>query len=162
NVDVSVQRELPGGFIVEGAYLGRFSRRLPQAVNLTSAAYMMKDSASGQTFAQAYDTIANALRAGAATASIPSQPFFENQFPGLAAAQGAASATAFIVGRNSSSFVQGNLGTLFINMAGYRRSVGLLPLTNDQSQVEFMRTYIGQSNYNGGILTVSKRTSHGL
>jgi hypothetical protein len=54
------------------------------------------------------------------------------------------------------------LRTLFINLAGYRRSVGLLPLTNDQSQVEFMRTYIGQSNYNAGTLTIQKRLSHGL
>ncbi|HTS26540.1 MAG TPA: carboxypeptidase-like regulatory domain-containing protein [Bryobacteraceae bacterium] len=159
NVDLSLQRELPGGFIVEGAFLGRYSRRLPQAVNLTSAPYMMVDSASGQSFAQAYDAIANALRAGQAA---PTEPFFENQFPGLAKLQNSATATAFIVGRNSSSFVQGNLGSLFLNLASYRRSVGLLPLTNDQAQIEFMRTYIGQSNYNGGILTLTKRTSHGL
>jgi hypothetical protein len=162
NADLSVQRELPGGFVLEAAYLGRFSRRLPQAVNLAQAPYMMVDSASGQTFAQAYDTIANALRSGTAAGSIAAQPFFENQFPGLAKLQGAASATTFIVGRNSSSFTQGNLGTLFINLAGYRRSIGLIPLTNDQSQVEFMRTYIGQSNYNAGILSVQKRAAHGL
>ena len=162
NVDLSLQRELPGGIVVEAAYLGRFSRRLPQAVNLASAPYMMVDSASGQSFAQAYDIIAGALRAGQAAANIPAQPFFENQFPGLAKLQGTASATAFIVGRNSSSFAQGNLGTLFINLAGYRRSVGLIPLSNDQSQVEFMRTYIGQSNYNAGILTIQKRAGHGL
>jgi hypothetical protein len=162
NVDLSLQRELPGGIIVEAAYLGRFSRRLPQAVNLASAPYMMVDQASGQTFAQAYDAIAGALRAGQSAANIPAQPFFEDQFAGLAKLQGTASATAFIVGRNSSSFTQGNLGTLFINLAGYRRSVGLLPLTNDQSQVEFMRTYIGQSNYNAGILTLQKRMAHGL
>jgi hypothetical protein len=162
NVDLSLQRELPGGVIVEAAYLGRFSRRLPQAVNLASAPYMMVDPASGQTFAQAFDAIAGALRAGQAAAGIPAQPFFENQFAGLAKLQGAASATAFIVGRNSASFTQANLGTLFINLAGYRRSVGLLPLTNDQSQVEFMRTYIGQSNYNAGILTIQKRLNHGL
>jgi hypothetical protein len=162
NVDLSLQRELPGGFVVEGAYLGRFSRRLPQAVNLASAPYMMVDSASNQSFAQAFDAVAGALRAGTAAGSVAAQPFFENQFPGLAKLQGTASATAFIVARNSASFTQGNLGTLFINLAGYRRSVGLLPLTNDQSQVEFMRTYIGQSNYNAGILTIQKRPTHGL
>ena len=32
NVDLSLQRELPGNMILEAAYLGRFSRRLPQAV----------------------------------------------------------------------------------------------------------------------------------
>jgi hypothetical protein len=162
NADLSVQRELPGGLLLEAAYLGRFSRRLPQAVNLASAPYMMVDPASGQSFAQAYDAVANALRAGTPAGSIAPQSFFENQFPGLAKLQGTANATAFIVGRNSSSFIQGNLGTMFINLAGYRRSIGLTPLTNDQSQVEFMRTYIGQSNYNAGILTIQKRASHGL
>ncbi len=159
NVDLSLQRELPGNMIVEAAFLGRFSRRLPQAVNLTSAPYMMSDSASGQTFAQAFDAVAGALRAGQAAAT---QPWFENQFPGLAKLQNTATATAFIVARNSPSFTQGNVGTMFINFAGYRRSLGLLPITNDQSQVEFMRTYIGQSNYSAGILTLTKRVSHGF
>jgi hypothetical protein len=159
NVDLSLQRELPGKFFVEAAYLGRFSRRLPQAVNLTSAPYMMVDSASKQTFAQAYDAVAGSLRAGQ-TAAV--QPFFENQFPGLGQLKNAASATAYIAGANTGSIVQGNVGTLFINLANYRRQLGLLPLTNDQSQVEFMRTYIGQSNYTGGALSVTRRTDHGL
>jgi hypothetical protein len=162
NTDLSLQRELPGGLVVEAAFLGRFSRRLPQAVNLTSAPYMMVDSASGQTFAQAYDAIAGALRSGQAAAAVATQPWFENQFPGLAKLQNAASATAFIIGRNGPSFTQGNVGTLFINLAGYRRSLGLLPHSNDQAQVEFMRTYIGESNYTAGIVTVNKRMSHGL
>jgi len=159
NADLSLQRELPGNMVVEAAYLGRFSRRLPQAVNLTSAPYMMVDPASGQSFAQAFDAIANALRAGQAA---PTEPWFENQLPGIAKLQGTASATAFVVGRNAASFTQGNLGSLFINMATYRRSLGLIPFTNDQAQIEFMRTYIGQSNYNAGILTLTKNTSHGL
>ncbi|MBV8817160.1 MAG: carboxypeptidase regulatory-like domain-containing protein [Acidobacteriaceae bacterium] len=162
NADFSVQREVGGGVVVEAAFIGRYSRRLPQAVNLASAPYMMVDSASGQSFAKAYDTIANALRAGQSAASIPAQPFFEDQFPGLAQKQSAASATAFIVARNSSSFANGNLGTLFINLATYRRSLNLLPFTNDQAQVEFMRTYIGQSNYDAGVVTVTMRPKRGL
>ena len=159
NADLSLQRELPGNMVVEAAYLGRFSRRLPQAVNLTSAPYMMVDAASGQTFAQAFDAIANALRTGQPA---PTEPWFENQLPGLAKLQGAQTATAFVVGRNTSSFTQGNLGSLFINLANYRRSLNLIPFSNDQAQIEFMRTYIGQSNYSAGILTLTKNTSHGL
>ena len=34
NFDFSLQRELPGGIILEAAYVGRMSRDLPQAVNL--------------------------------------------------------------------------------------------------------------------------------
>jgi hypothetical protein len=159
NFDFSLQRELPGNMIVEVAFVSRLSRALPQAVNLNSVPYMFKDTASGQSFAQAYDLVANALRAGQPA---PVEPFFENQFPGLAKANGATSATAYIVSRNSSFFTQGNVGSLFLNLDNYRRGLGLQAYDSDQAQVEFIRTYIGYANYNAGIVTLSKRMSHGL
>ncbi len=160
NVDFSFQRELPGGIILEAAYVGRFARNLPQAVNVNSAPYMFVDKASGQSFAQAYDAVANALRTGQ---SAPVQPWFENQFPGLAAGQGAASATSYIVSKNSAFFTQGNVGNLFLNLDSYRQHfLGLQAYDSDQAQVEFLRTYIGYSNYNAGVLTLTKRLSHGL
>ncbi len=159
NFDLSVQRELPGGIILEAAFLSRAARNLPEAVNLNSAPYMFVDSASGQSFAQAYDAVANALRAGQAA---PTEPFFENQFPGLAKLQGATSATAYIANANKSFFTQGNVGQLFLNMDTYRRSLGLQGYDSDQAQVEFIRTYIGYSNYTAGILTLTKRMSHGF
>jgi hypothetical protein len=159
NLDFSLQRELPAGIIMEAAYIGRFSRDLPQAINLNSAPYMFVDSASGQSFAQAYDAVANALRAGQAA---PVEPWFENQFPGLAKAKGAASATAYIVGANKANITGGSVGSLFLNLDTYRRSLGLQAYDSDQAQVEFMRTYIGYSNYNAAILTLKKRLSHGF
>ncbi len=159
NFDFSVQRELPGNMILEVAYVGRMSRKLPQAVNVNSAPYMFLDSASGQTFAQAYDAVANALRTGQA---VPVQPWFENQFPGLAKAQGTASATAYIASANSSFFKQGTVGNLFLNLDTYRRNLGLQAYDSDQAQVEFLRTYIGYGNYNAGIVTLTKRLSHGF
>ncbi len=128
-------------------------------MNLNSAPYMFVDSGSGQSFAQAYDAVANALRAGQAA---PVEPWFENQFPGLAKLQGTASATAYITGGNKSNFIQGSVGNLFLNLDTYRRRLGLQAYDSDQAQVEFMRTYIGYSNYNAGILTITKRLSHGF
>jgi hypothetical protein len=159
NFDFSIQRELPGGIIVEGAYIGRLSRKLPQAVNLNSVPYMFVDTASGQSFAQAYDLVANALRAGQAA---PNEPFFENQFAGLAKLQGTTSATAYIVSANKSNIVSGNVGNLFLNLDTYRGKLGLPLYDSDQAQVEFMRSYVGYGNYNAGILTVSKRMSRGF
>ena len=44
-------------------------------MNLTNAVYMQLDKASGQTFAQAFDAVANALRnKGTPT----TQPWFQN------------------------------------------------------------------------------------
>lgn len=159
NIDFSYQRELPGGIIMEAAYIGRLSRDLEQSVNLNSAPYMFKDNASGQTFAQAYDAIANALRTGQAA---PVEPWFEDQFPGLAAANKATSATAYIVSKNTSNFVNGSVGNLFLNLDTYRRTLGLQAYDSDQAQVEVLRTYIGYANYNAGVITLTKRLSHGF
>ena len=157
NVDFSIQRELPGGFIFDLAYVGRFARNLPHAINLTQSPYMFADTASGQTFAQAYDLIRGQLRGGTTAANIANQPFFENQFKGVAT-----SATQYILARQSSNFTNGNVSNIFLAMGQYRRNLGLQPFNNDQSQVEFMRTYIGSTNYNGALLSVAKRLSRGL
>jgi hypothetical protein len=161
NFDFSIQRELPGNIILEATYIGRLGRDLPQAVNLNSAPYMFVDSASGQSFAQAYDAIANSLRAGQ---TAPNEPFFENQFPGLAKAEGstATSSTQYIVGANKSNIVGGNVGQLFLTLDAYRTKLGLTPYDSDQAQVEHLRTYIGYSNYNAGVITLNKRMSHGF
>ena len=158
NMDLSIQRELPGGIIFDIAYVGRFARNLPHAINLTQVPYMFADSASGQTFAQAYDTIRGLLRSGTTVANVPNQPFFENQFKGIGP-----SATQYILARQSSNFTNGNVSTLFLGLDGYRRNVlGLPTYNNYQSQVEFMRTYIGSTNYNGALFSLAKRLSRGL
>ena len=159
NIDFSFQRELPGGVIMEAAYIGRLSRDLPQSVNVNSAPYMFKDNASGQSFAQAYDSVANALRAGQ---TAPVQPWFENQFPGLAAANKTSSATAYIVSANRALFTNGGVGNLFLNLDTYRRSLGLQAYDSDQAQVEVLRSYVGIANYNAGILSLQKRLSRGF
>lgn len=159
NTDFSLQRQLPGNMILEVAFISRESRDLPQAVNVNSVPYMFKDPQSGQTFAQAYDLVAGALRAGQAA---PNEPFFENQFPGLATQKGTASATAYIVSTNKANFTGGSVGNLFANLDNYRRGLGLQAYDSDQAGVEFIRTYIGYGNYNAGIVTLRKRLSHGL
>jgi len=159
NFDLSIQRELPGNLILEVAYIGRMGRRLPESVNLNSAPYMFVDTASGQSFAQAYDAVANALRAGQ---TVPVEPWFENQLPGLAKLQGTASATAYIANANKSFFSQGSVGQLFLNLDTYRRSLGLQAYDSDQAQVEALRTYVGKTNYNAGLVTLTKRLSRGF
>jgi hypothetical protein len=160
NTDLSIQRELPGNMVLEVAFIGRNSRRLPQAVNLSNAPYMFVDSASNQSFAQAFDSVANALRGGQTPAT---QPWFENQLPGIAGANGTTgTSTAYVAANLRSSFTTANVPNLFFVLDRYRRQLKLPVYDNDQSQVLFMRTYIGQSNYAAGIITLSKRFSRGL
>jgi hypothetical protein len=165
--DLTVQRELKGGLVLEVAYVGRFARHLPQAVNIEQAPYFMLDKASGQTFAQAFDAVAGQLRSGVTAANVTAQPWFENQLPGLAAKNNVTgSATAYLASKLSSSFVQGNVSSLFqassASLDQFRRQLGLTPYMNDEAQMEFMRTYIGESNYNGMLVSINKRLSKGL
>src|SRR5207247_1656823 len=75
---LTVQRELPKDMLLELAFVGRYARRLPITIGLTNSPYMQFDPASGQTFAQAFDNVATALRTGA---SVAPQPWFQNQVP---------------------------------------------------------------------------------
>ena len=84
-IDFTIQREIPGNMIAEVAYIGRLGRDLPRGVDLDASPYFFKDSASGQVFSEAYDAVALALRSGAAARTLPAQPWFENQLPGLSA-----------------------------------------------------------------------------
>ncbi len=76
--DFTIQRNLGHGMFLEAAWNGRYGRRLISNVGLGASPYMFKDTASGQTFAQAYDAVSNQLRAGQA---VTAQPWFENQLP---------------------------------------------------------------------------------
>jgi hypothetical protein len=117
-IDFSVQRELPGNMILEVGYIGRLGRRLPGPYALNADPYMFTDPASGQSYAQANDCVAQTLRYGPVAnwsglpklgnigcqsstggpgtfvvngVSMQAQPWFENELP--------------------SSFLTSNLGT---------------------------------------------------
>ena len=162
--DLTIQRELKGNMILEVGWTGRWSDRLPQGLNFNSAPYFFTDPASKQTFAQAYDAVAAALAAGQAPAP---QPFFENQLAGLvggacAGGSTATSATQFLASGAAADFTSGLVSSLFSLMDGRRSCLGLPTFQNRQLFDLHMRTYIGQSNYNGLIVTLRKRTSFGL
>jgi len=170
--DLTVQRQLPADMILEVGWIGRWSDRLPQGVNFNSAPYFFVDPASKQNFATAYDAVAAALAAGQKPASLAAQPFFENQLP-FAAIQalggpcaqklgGATNTTQFLASAAAATFTSGLVNSLFSQMDGLRTCLGLPNYQNQQLFDLHMRTYIGKSNYNGLIVTLRKRTSHGL
>jgi hypothetical protein len=153
----TIQREAGHGFIVEAGYVGHFGRNLLQSVDLNAVPYFMKDAASGQTFAQAYDAVAQYLRGGGAAASVPVQPWFESQLNGAPLCT--TSCTAGLASTQNSSFTQGLLNTLF-NVINTQRPAG--PITNFQVSALWMRTNGGISTYNAGFLSVQRRFSNGL
>ena len=108
--DFTIQRNLGHGVFLEAGWNGRYGRRLYSNVGLGASPYMFKDSASGQTFAQAYDVVSNQLRAGQ---TVTAQPWFENQLPRAGTLNGFASTTAFLASREASSFTTGTVANLF-------------------------------------------------
>ncbi len=152
-IDFTIQRELKGDMIVELSYVGRYASRLPQGMNLVQSPYTQLDKASGQTFGRAFDAVAAQLRAGTPAASVSSQPWFENNVPG---------GTAALVTAASSSFVNGNVSSVFEALDFRRMGAGLTPFNNYMSQMAMLRSSTGVSNYNALFVTLRKRYTHGF
>lgn len=169
--DLDIQREIPHNMLLEVGYIGHHASRLPSSMDIGNAPYMFKDTASGQTFAQAFDTVTSALQSGTAPASVSAQPFFENQLPGFAAAQTTStgapacpglSNTACLATTSTTAFTSGLTGSLFQTMDLFRLSNSLPSYDNLQTLVSELRTYVGTSTYNALFVSLQKKTSRGL
>jgi len=152
--NLSYQRELPAKFVMETGYVLRIGRQLPQAWVLSSVPYFHRDSSSGQTFAQAYDAIAQQLRSGVPASSVSPQPWLENQ---LGAGQ-----TALVASQQATSFIDGNLSALWLQVNNRRIALGQQPLSNQQIQTLWARGDGGKSLYNGWFVSARRRSASGL
>ena len=153
NFDLTLQRELPRGVVVEVGWIGRAGRRLPASVNFNSSPFFHVDPASGQSFAEAFDAVAQSLRAGVPAAGLAAQPWFQNNVPG---------GTARVIAGNESNFINGNVSNVFQSIDLARRAGGLTPFNNLQTQTAFVRTSLGRSNYHALVAVVRKRLSRGM
>lgn len=151
--DFTVQRELSGGVVVEAGWIGRLGRSLPASVNFNSSPFFQLDARSGQTFAQAFDLVAQQLRAGTPAASVTAQPWFQNYVPG---------GTSRAVTGNEASFINGNVSNVFQTVDLARLGAGLVPFNNLQSQTAFVRTSTARSNYHALVLMLRKRLARDL
>ena len=149
-VDFTIQRELPGSLLVEVGYTSRMGRKLQQSINFLQAPYIQADRASGQSFAQAFDNVAIALRGGLTPGA---QPWFDNNVPG---------GTSYMVANGRASFINGDINTLFQLLDSQRMRNSLQPFNNYMSQMMLMKTSNGLSNYHALFATVHKRFTHGL
>ncbi len=150
HIDFTIQRQLSSTMIVELGYVGTIARNMREVNDITSAPYFYKDKASGQTFAAAYDNVANQLRAGTLPSAVTPQPWFENQIgPG---------GTVTLATQSGSDFTAGLLRTLWQAMQFFLPQ----PITNLQVQRIWSGTDGGYSNYHAFFATVRKRPSKGL
>jgi hypothetical protein len=86
-VDASFTRELPKGFVVETAYVGRFARHLLQQEDLAMPLNLV-DPSSGMDYYTAMTLLSKASDAGVAESNLAAIPFWEHFFPGAAGAAG--------------------------------------------------------------------------
>jgi hypothetical protein len=82
-IDFSVSRELPGSFVVDVAYIGRFGRRLLQEEDLAMPLNIV-DHQSGMDYFKAATLLSKAAAAGVPIQNLAKIPYWENMFPGAA------------------------------------------------------------------------------
>lgn len=153
--DFTLQRNLGHNVFLEAGWSGRYGRGLFANAQLNGEPYMFKDSASGQSFGQAFDAVAGSLRTSQA---VPVQAWFENQLPGIGAKNGFASTTAFLANKYASYFTLGSVASLFDNTSSglnvLRSQLGLQPYDETGVNELAEMVNIGWSNYNAMVLTL--------
>src|SRR6266404_4935033 len=182
-VDISFTRELPGGFVLEAAYVGRFAHRLLQQRDLAMP-LNFKDPKSGVDYFTAATTFSKDFYAGVTPAQIQPIPYWENLFPAAAGTCGAnTTATQCMYTIYSSNIGPGTFGETngifnfdaFCFPACLNQQPGQDPTTipagqpggpfqfyNPQFTALYAWSSIGKSAYNAGQLIIRSRPKHGL
>ena len=177
--NLSVQRELPGGFLLDAAYVGRLGRHLFQQLDLAEPVDYNDPKGGGDYFtAGAQMSKQSDLNGGAYGAGttanplvhIPTIKFFEDVWPQLANATGnSESATDAIYNLEwaPQRYVYGETGALYDldapTSAGcvYGCPNGSL-FWSPQFSSLFSLASIGMSFYNAGQFTLRHPSRHGL
>jgi hypothetical protein len=171
--DMSIQRELPHGFSLEGDYVGTFGRHLLQQNDIATPLDLV-DPKSGMDYFEAAKLLSIATYAGATTV----QPiaYWENMFPYLA--YGGLSATQNIYTNiYQPNAVTGNDSYALVQLDAYcqqsQGGLGCGPyidangnVTTRYYQRQFSSLYawssIGTSSYNSFQVTARKTTNVGF
>jgi len=181
--DISVQRQLPGGFTLELAYVNRRGRDLLQQLDLAAATDLVDPKSGMDYYTAARIMSLFALAHGEnRNAVIPPIPFFEDLFPTAAAGGFSATQNIYTGSGGSatcpSSFSWANrpgrevgapyrlglLATQLANGGGSPVCFGLPPVPFWDPQFASLMAWssIGISNYNSGQLIVRHPMTRGL
>jgi hypothetical protein len=164
---LGIQRDLPGNFLLDVAYVGRQARQL---FTLADAAQILdfRDPASGQFMLAAYSNLQAQVQAGG---PITAQPWLENQIlPAANATYGVTSCSQFGLGANCTELTA-NLLTHLVETGGSADLTQLLygfgllnPNVGLSSQfgTNAFVTNKGSSSYNAMLVSLRRRFSQGL
>jgi len=155
--DFTIQREVGNGRIEVG-YVGHKANNIYMGIDLNQAPFFM--TAGGQSFAQAFDAVAQSLRTGSTG---PPQAFFENALAGSTKFCGGtfANCTAGVVSSFSSAFTSQQARNVF---NGIQSAFKLGPATQAATQFTnfFYWSSLARSNYDAGFVSYRVRAYHGL
>ncbi len=146
------QREMPGNFILEMAYVGRQARKLFSQVD---AAQILdfRDPTSGQFMLAAFNGLQAQLQAGVAAGAVTPQPWFENQIGPGGTSLLASAVPVLIQSGDTSSVIQAlTAGGLIAPNTGL----------SAQYAANAFVTNLGSSSYNGMLVSLRKRFAQGL
>ncbi len=161
NIDFSIGREFGHGWFVQGAYVGRLSRR-SLAQRDVAEPTNIKDPKSGQTYFQAAQLLATQGNAGVATASVQPIPFWENLFPGLAGGGLTATQQAYKIYNNYAPDYTSALVQIDQACSPSCSIYGPYALFNSQYSALETTSSVGKGAYHAMQWTVRKRMSNSL
>jgi Carboxypeptidase regulatory-like domain len=175
-MDLSVQRELKGGFTLETAYVGRLGRHLLQSLDLAEPVDFTDTQGGGDYFTAGAQLSQLAdQHGGNPAATVPTIPYFEHVFPYMANFDyPGESATQAIYSDEWAPF-RYNLGETtaladldFYCFSGTEGVPYPCPAGHqsrywqDQFSSLYALSTIGMSYYNAGQITLRHPSSHGL
>jgi Carboxypeptidase regulatory-like domain len=180
-LDLSFTRELPGGFVVQASYVGRFAHRLLQERDLAMP-LNLKDPKSGVDYFTAATAFAKLANAGTSPDQVAPMAYWENLFAGAAGVNGSycngptttgsPSATQSMYEMFLCNWGADTLGASnFVNVfdafcfpacASINGSPTPFAFYNPQFTALYAWSSIGTSAYNAGQFVLRSRPTHGL
>ncbi len=167
--DVSVQRQLPGGFTVETAYVGRLGRHLLQQLDLAEPVDYVDPSGGGDYYAAGKQLSALVdANGGDGSASVAPIQYFEDVFPFMAGVDYAGESATQAIYTNEWAPYRAQYGaTTSLSDIDFYCSYGCPSdwqshFWQDQFSSLYALSSIGMSYYHAGQLTVRHPVSHGL
>ena len=169
--DFSIQRELPGGFALEGAYIGRLGRHLLQALDLAEPVDYV-DPQGGGDYYRAGGQLSALVDQNGGNANAPVEPiaYFEHLFPWMANLDyPGESATQGIYTHEWAPY-RSELGatTALADIDFYCQGLYGCPASHrpyfwqDQFSSLYALSSIGMSYYNAGQVYLRHPMSHGF
>ena len=153
NFNFGVQRQMPWNMVLKANYVGHLGRRLIGQADVNQVLeFPDYTGKSNQTLGQAMGGLTKQLRAGATSATVQPEPFFEDVV--------GAGYTVFLVNNWGPFAYRGDFGDTVWFMAdtGAPQNVGSASQFSENS----FYTNQGFSTYHGLLLTLNKNLSHGI